>query len=48
MRCQRALQALLSLQGALPLEIVQGDAEPMQQRNSGKLRRVIDLEPKSL
>ncbi|HRD97166.1 MAG TPA: phenylacetate--CoA ligase family protein [Rubrivivax sp.] len=47
MRCQRALQALLSLQGALPLEIVQGDAEPMQQRNSGKLRRVIDLAPKS-
>lgn len=47
LRCQHALQAFLSLQGALPLDIVQGDAEPLQQRGSGKLRRVIDLGSKA-
>ena len=47
LRCQHALQAFLNLQGALPLDIVQGDAEPLQQRSSGKLRRVIDLGSKA-
>lgn len=42
-RCRSALQAFLEVQGAKRTLIVHGQTEPLLERASGKLRRVIDL-----
>lgn len=42
-RCGHALRTHLLLQGVKPLRIVHSRQQPLQQRGSGKLRRVVDL-----
>ena len=44
-RCRRALRAWLVQQGARPQRLVLGAETPQRQRGSGKLRRVVDLQP---
>ena len=42
-RCRKALQAFLVVHGAKRQRIVHGHTEPLREKGSGKLRRIVDL-----